>query len=256
MITLVCPNPDCLAKHVKSFALLVSRDALDVDGLSEATIEKLIGRGAITEFGDLFRLKDYKEMIVDMDGFGEKSFENLVASIEAAKRTTPERLLYGLGIPGIGVANARLIARACHNDWSKIQSLTKEELVEIDGIGDVMADDYVRYFRIKKNQETVEDLLGFLDLDQTETAREDYFDGLTFVITGSLNHYANREELAAEIEKAGGSVTGSVSGNTSYLINNDTTSGSAKNRKAGELGIPVIDEETVMKWIQDKAVTE
>lgn len=248
--TLYCPNPDCLAKQIKSFSLFVSRDALNIDGLSEATIEKFIAKKFIKEPADLFNIQQYKNEIIVMEGFGEKSFNNLLSSIEKARNTTPERLLYSLGIPGIGVANAKVIAKACHRDWKKMQSLTEEELLEIEGIGNVMAEAYVRYFANPLKAGIVNDLLNVLKLNEVEEERDDLFEGITFVITGSLNYYANRDELKAEIEKSGGKVAGSVSAKTGYLINNNVESTSGKNKKARELGIPIIDEETILEWIK------
>ena len=254
--TLYCTNPGCLAKQIKSFTLFVSRDAMNIDGLSEATIEKLIAKGLIKEFADLFRIKDFRDVIVEMEGFGDKSFDNLVASAEKAKDTTPERVLYALGIPGIGVANAKLIAKACHESWQTMQALTKEDLLTIDGIGDVMADAYVNYFADAEKQKIVADILAVVRIDETEEAGEDFFEGVTFVITGTLNTYDNRDALKDDIEKAGGKVAGSVSAKTSYLINNDVTSTSGKNKKAHELGIPIIDEETVVKWLKAGEINE
>ena len=254
--TLTCTNPDCLAKQIKSFTLFVSRDAMNMDGLSEATIEKLINKGLIKEFADLFRISEFRDTIVEMEGFGDKSFENLVASVEKAKDTTPERLLYALGISGIGVANAKLIAKACHESWATMQALTKEDLLKIDGIGDVMADAYVAYFANSDKQKIVADILAQVRLDETVEETEEFFSGVTFVITGSLNYYENRDALKAEIEKAGGKVAGSVSAKTAYLINNDLTSTSGKNKKAHELGIPIIDEETVKKWLEAGEINE
>ena len=254
--TLLCPNPECPAKQLKSFALFVSRDALNVEGLSESTLEKLIGLGIVREFADIFRLDEHKDKIVSLEGFGEKSFDNLMASVEKARHTTPDRLLYALGIPGIGAANARLIARACDNDWKKMRSLSKEELLDIEGIGDVMADAYVKYFADEDKSIMADEIRGLLDLDETSEEREDFLSGMTFVITGSLENYENREQLKAEIEHAGGKVAGSVSSKTSYLINNDLTSTSGKNKKAHELDIPIIPESTIVKWLSDKEVSE
>ncbi len=253
--TLLCPNRECPAKQLKSFTLFVSRDALNIEGLSESTLEKLIGVGIVREFADLFRLGQHREKIVQMEGFGDKSFENLVASAEKARRTTPDRLLLGLGIPGIGAANARIIARACNNDWGKMASLDKDGLTAIDGIGDVMADAYVRYFSDTAKLDVVADILSVIDLDETAEEREDFLAGKTFVITGSLMNYENREQLKAEIEHAGGKVAGSVSSKTSFLINNDLTSTSGKNKKAHELNIPIIPESEIVKWLSDKAIT-
>ena len=254
--TLYCTNPACPAKQIKSFGLFVSRDAMNIEGLSEATIEKLIGRGLIHEPADLFRLEEFREEITQMEGFGEKSFENLIASAEKSSHTTPVRVLYALGIPGIGVANARLIARACGNKWARMEALTREELLTIDGIGDVMADAYTAFFADPAKQKVTRDLLAYLDLDETEEEREDFLAGKTFVITGSLNGYANRDELKAAIEQAGGKVAGSVSAKTAYLINNNVNSTSGKNKKARELGIPIIDEETITGWLKEGAINE
>lgn len=248
--TLYCVNPLCLAKQIKSFTLFVSRDAMNIDGLSEATIEKLIAKGLIKEPADLFRIEAYKDQITAMEGFGVKSFENLVASVEKAKDTTPERLLYSLGIPGIGVANAKLIIKACGRKWKKAVALTREDLVEIDGIGEIMADAYVSYFANPEKKKLADDVLSMVRLDETEEAGDDFLAGITFVITGSLKHYDNRDALKTEIERAGGKVAGSVSAKTGYLINNDVTSASGKNKKAKELGVPIIDEETIRRWLE------
>lgn len=248
--TLYCTNPDCLAKQIKGFSLFVSRDAMNIDGLSDATIEKLIAKGLIHEFADLFKFETYKDAVVEMEGFGEKSFANLAESVKAAKKSNPTRLLYALGISGIGLANAKLIARACGNNWEKMENLTEEELTEIDGIGAVMAKAYVQYFNNEKHRKIVSDILEQIELDEEVEAAPDFLAGLTFVITGSLNHYANREELKSEIERFGGKAAGSVSKKTSALINNDVESTSSKNRKARELGIPIIDEDTMREWLE------
>ncbi|HKM28384.1 MAG TPA: NAD-dependent DNA ligase LigA [Anaerovoracaceae bacterium] len=254
--TLVCQNPECPAKQIKSFTLFVSRDAMNIDGLSEATIEKLIGRGFIKEFADLFHIEKYKAEIEELEGFGEKSFANLVAATDKAKNTTPERLLYSLGIPNIGVANAKLIAKACGRQWSKMIRLTKEELLTIDGIGEVMADCYVEFFRNPEKAKIVDDLEQIVNLDETVEVTDEFLGGMTFVITGSLERYENRDELKALIEKAGGKVAGSVSAKTSYLINNDLLSGSSKNKKAKELGVRIINEDTIKEWLEEGKVSQ
>ena len=251
--TLMCPNPDCLAKQIKRLTLFVSRDAMDIGGLSEMTLEKLVDRGMIQELADVFHLEPYRQEIVEMEGFGEKSFANLLAAVEKARKVPVSKFLYSLGIPNIGTANARLIAGHCHNSWSAIAALTREELITIDGIGEVMAEAFVSWFDDASNQKTVEDLLQEVELDETYTASGTALDGMTFVITGSLNYYENREALKEEIQRAGGKVAGSVSAKTSYLINNDVASASSKNKKARELGIPIIDEETVRSWLEEEA---
>ena len=252
--TLCCPNPDCLAKQIKKFTLFVSREAMNFDGLSEMTIEKFIAAGIIKEPADLFRLQEHRDAIVNMEGFGEKSYENLVAAGRKAASVTPDRLLTALGIPGIGTANARVIAKHCRNDWHKMMELTAEELTEIEGIGSIMAENYSGFFADEKNKRIVEDLLQVLDLDESFSAAGDLLADMTFVITGGLNNHANREELKALIEEAGGKVVGSVSARTTYLINNDVNSTSGKNKKARELGIPIIDEETIDRWLREGSV--
>lgn len=254
--TLYCTNEACLAKQIKRFTLFVSRDAMNIDGLSEATIEKLIAKGLIRELADLFALEQYREQITAMEGFGEKSFENLASSIEKARDTTPERLLYSLGIPGIGVANAKVIIKACGRKWDKAAALTREELIEIDGIGEIMADAYVSYFDDEAKRKEAEDVRAMVRLDETEEETADFLEGKTFVITGSLQHYENRDALKAEIQRAGGKVAGSVSAKTAYLINNDLQSTSGKNKKAKELGIPIIDEETIKTWIETGVIED
>ena len=230
--TLSCINPGCLAKHVKRFSHFVSRDALNIEGLSESGLLKLIGIGALRTYADLFRLSGYKDDIVAMEGFGPKSYENLTASAERASHTTPARLLYGLGVPGIGVANSRNISIACRNRWEDIQNLDEEGLTSIDGVGTVMAGDYIRYFADEENRSAIDDLLRVLDIDESYEAAGTSLEGKTFVITGSLDHYANRKDLKAEIEAEGGKVAGSVSAKTDYLITNNPGSGSSKNRAA------------------------
>lgn len=248
--SLYCPNPDCLAKQIKSFTLFVSRDAMNIEGLSEATIEKLIAKGLITELADIFRIEQFKDEIVSMEGFGVKSFENLVNSIKKASQTTPARLLYSLGIPNIGVANAKMIAKYCSHDWNKIQQLTRDELVTIDGIGDIMAEGYAAFFENEKKQKIVADLLEVVSFAEIQESQEEQtLAGVNFVITGSLNHFENRDALKAFIEAKGGKVTGSVTSKTHYLINNDALSNSSKNKKAKELGIDIITEdEFIEKW--------
>lgn len=252
--TLFCNNPECLAKQIKGFTLFVSRDAMNIEGLSEATIEKFIAKGFIRELADIFRLAKYKDQITSMEGFGEKSYVNLIDSIEKARKTSPQRLLYSLGITGFGVANAKVIARYAGGDFDRIRSLTFDELTEIDGIGDVLAKAYTQYFADEKKQQIVMDLLAEVELEASAQQGEQFLTGVTFVITGSLNHYENRNALKEEIENAGGKVAGSVSTKTGYLINNDVTSGSGKNKKAKELGIPIIDEETIKDWLEQGVI--
>jgi len=247
---LYCTNPDCLAKKIKAFTLFVSRDAMNMEGLSEATMEKWINEGFLKEPADLFHLAEHKDAIVSMEGFGEKSYENLMSSIDKAKTTTVERLLYSIGIPNIGVATAKLITRAFDADIEKIRNATAVELTGINGIGDVMAQAYVDYFAKEENQQQLDHILAEIHLEKPENTAEATLEGKTFVITGSVDQFKNRNELKAYIEERGGKVAGSVSKNTDYLINNDNMSSSSKNKTAKELGIPIITEEDFLAMVQ------
>ena len=241
--TLYCTNPDCQAKKIKAFTLFASRDAMNIDGLSEATLEKFIARGFIHSFSDIFHLSQHREEIVQMEGFGEKSYENLINSLETARKTTLPRLIYSLGIPNIGVANAKMICKAYNYDLEKIRHTTIEEMALIDGVGAVIAGTLVDYFADEKNQKALDELLQELEIEKPEISNEiQKFAGKIFVITGSVEHFSNRNEVKAVIEQHGGTVTGSVSAKTDYLINNDAASGSSKNKKAKQLGIPIITE--------------
>ena len=253
--TLFCVNSECPAKKIKSFTHFVARDAMDVDGLSEMSIEKLIVHGVLRTPADIFRMDRFKREIVSMDGFGEKSYDKLIAAAEEASHTTPDRLLYALGVPGIGTANAKVIAKACENSWERIQNISYDELQTIEGVGEVLARGYRDFFDNIDNQVEIAELLSVLKIDETFEKGQEFMKGLTFVITGSLNHYSNRDALVADLEACGAKVAGSVSAKTSYLINNDVSSSSGKNKKAKELGVPIIDEETIIRWF-DKGFYE
>ncbi len=251
--SLYCTNPECQARKIKSFTLFVSRDALNVDGLSEATLEKFIGAGFIHEFADIFALDRHRDEIVEMEGFGEKSYENLARSLERASHTTLPRLIYGLGIAGIGLANAKVLCRRFGYDLDAMRRATREELVSADGIGEVLAGAWTAYFSKEENNRQLDRLLQLLDIrKETAADEEEIFQGKTFVITGSLEHFSNRKELQEMIENLGGKVSGSVSAKTAYLINNDTASSSSKNRKAKELGIPILSEEDFLKLAEEE----
>lgn len=247
---LYCTNPECQAKKIKSFTLFVSRDAMNMEGLSEATLEKFIAKGFIHEFADIFKLSRFQEEIMEMEGFGEKSCKNLLASVEKARNTTLPRLIYALGIQNIGVANAKMLARQYHYRIEELQAASAEELAAIDGIGEVIAGSIEDYFRNEKNQRILENLLAEVSLEKPEeNTHARIFEGMNFCITGSVEHFANRNEVKAVIEARGGKVTGSVTGKTNYLINNDTMSNSSKNKKAKELNIPIISEEDFLKML-------
>ena len=253
--SLYCTNPDCQAKKIKSFTLFTSRDALNIAGLSEATLEKFIGVGMIHEYADIFHLDRHQEEIVEMDGFGQKSYDNLIAAAEKASHTTLPRMVYGLGVAGIGLANAKMICRHFKNDFEAMRHATVEELVEIDGIGEVLAQAWTAFFSDGKNNAIVDHLLAELTFEagdeESSEGADEAFAGMNFVITGSLEHFKNRKELQELIERRGGKVTGSVTSKTNYLINNDVESVSSKNKKAKELGIPIISEEEFLKMLEE-----
>ena len=242
---LTCTNPNCLAKQVKRFSLFVSRDALNIEGLSEQTLLKFIGLGYIKSFADIFRLENHRDGIVELDGFGKKSYDKLSSSIEKSRHTVPARILVALGIPGVGVTTAAQIARAYENKWAKISSLTYDELISVSGIGEVMARDYEAFFADEHNKSVVLDLVDELDIDESYEKAGEALSGEIFVITGSLEHYKSRTELKKEIEAQGGKVAGSVSKNTSYLVTNNPESGSSKNKAAAELGVKIITEDEI-----------
>lgn len=250
--SLYCTNPECQAKKVKSFALLVSRDALNIAGLSEATLEKFIGAGFIHNFADMFHLERYREEIITMEGFGQKSYDNLQVSISRAAHTTLPRVIYGLGIAGIGLANAKMLCREFGYDFDHMRRADMEELTAVDGIGGVLAEAWIDYFAKEKNNQTVDDLLAELTIEKETVSQGDaVFSGMTFVITGSVEHFANRKELQEVIEARGGKATGTVTGRTTYLINNDVKSNSSKNKKAKELGIPILSETDFLKLLEE-----
>lgn len=250
---LYCINDDCLAKQIKLFTHFVSRDAMNIEGLSEATIEKLIAMGLIKELADIFHIERYKEEIVKMEGFGEKSFNNLVSSVNKSRKTNTTRLLYSLGIPNVGLSNAKLISKRFKYNWDAIQSATYEDLIEIDGIGEIMADTYVKFFNNAKKKIIINDILKEIELEVVEKSNvEQIFENINFVITGSVEQFKNRDEIKEIIEERGGKVTGSVSAKTNYLINNDNLSQSSKNKKAKELGISIITENQFIEMINKK----
>lgn len=251
--SLYCMNPDCVAKKIKAFTLFVSRDAMNIDGLSEATLEKFIARGFIHDFGDIFEIGKYRDEIVDMEGFGEKSFENLMNSLEKAKETTLAKVIYSLGIANIGLANAKVICRHFDDDLEKIRCADQEEISGIDGIGPVIAKSLSVYFKNEENNRKLDHLMGHLHLHREEASGKQIFAGVNFVITGSLEHFANRGQAKKLIESFGGKVTGTVTGKTNYLINNDKASNSSKNKKARELGIPVISEQDFLELVRKES---
>lgn len=253
--TLYCTNPDCQAKHLKSFALFVSRDAMNIEGLSEATLEKFIGEGFIRDFTDIYHLDRYEETIKTLEGFGEKSYTKLITSVENSRNTTMPKLIYSLGISNIGLSNAKMICRAFENDPEKMMRATVEELTDIQGVGEVIARTFVDYFAKEAHRDLLKRLLEEVQIQPEEgTWTAQIFESMNFVITGSVEHFANRREVKEIIEARGGKVTGSVTGKTNYLINNDVDSTSSKNKKARELGIPIISEVQFLEMLETGAV--
>lgn len=247
---LFCVNPACYAKKIKLFTHFVSRDALNIDGLSEATLEKFINQGWLHDLCDIFRLSEYKEEIEELEGFGEKSFQNLVAAIEEAKDVPLERVVYSLGIKGFGLSMAKLVCKKYPVRLTQMGDLTIDELLLVDGIGEKLAKSFVAFFIQKENRNLVEKLEQILRISMPEQNDSVKLEGMTFVITGSLSHFENRNRCKDEIERAGGKVSGSVSKKTNYLVNNDIQSSSSKNKKAKELGIPIITEEELISMLK------
>ncbi len=247
--SLYCMNPNCLAKQLKSFSHFVSRNAMNIDGISEATLEKFISMGFIKEYADLYHLDRYKDEIVNMEGFGIKSYDNIIASVENSRQTELPKLIFALGIANIGLANAKVICKAYNNDIDKIVALTVEELTTLEGIGDVIGESFVNYFADEVKLKEFMKLLPELNFKQEEK-KEQVLEGKVFVITGSVIHFANRNEIKDLIESLGGKVTGTVSANTNYLINNDVNSTSSKNKTAKKLGVEIISEEQFLSMIK------
>ena len=248
--TLVCTNEFCSAKKIKSFSHFVSRDAMNVDGLSEATLQKMIDVGLLNEIYDLFTLKDHKEEILELEGFGEKSYQNLINAINDSKQPALANFIYSLGIPNVGLSNAKLICKHFKEDFNAIREADAEDFIAIDQIGPMIAEAMVSYFHTPHNQKILEQLLQYVQFEKKEESKtEQILEGKTFVVTGSLDHFDNRKQLKEEIEQMGGKVTGSVSKKTDYLINNDKMSQSSKNKKAMELNIPILSEEDFLDLI-------
>ena len=245
--SLYCMNAECSAKQIKGFSHFVSRNAMNIDGLSDATLEKFIAHGFLKKLPDIFHLERYRDEIIQLEGFGEKSYDNLITSIESARKVSMAKFIYSLGISGIGLANAKVIVEYFGQDFDKITEASEEELTAVEGIGEVLAKAFYDFFHTQERMLVVQELLAEIIFEKEEVTGEQILKGKTFVITGSLEKFANRNELKEYIEKAGGKVTGSVSRNTDYLINNDVMSGSSKNKKANELGIPILSEEDFIR---------
>lgn len=247
---LYCVNKGCPAKEIKKYTHFVGRNAMNIDGMSEETLEKFVDSGYIKEFADIYKLNRYEDEIVNTKGFGRKSFDNFINAIDNSRETECYRIIFGLGIAGIGQTNAKMLCNAFDNDLNKLINANKEELMNVEGVGEVIADAFINYFKDEKNLLEYNNLLNELKIKKEEvgeTKVNENVIGKTFVITGSVNHFANRNELKDLIEKMGGKVTGSVTKNTDYLINNDSMSSSSKNKKAKELSVSIITEEEFLK---------
>ena len=248
---LTCPNPECEAKHIKRLTLFVSRDAFNIEGLSEATLEKFVQKGFIQSLEDIFHLDRYKDEIIAMEGMGEKSYTNLIQAIEKSKKIPTARFIYSLGISGVGLSNAKLICRYFKDNIQAIMSASEEDMTAIEGIGPVIARNFEAFFSNEKSRKEADALLDEIQLEKEEISEDSkIFEGKTFVITGSVHHFSNRNALKSLIESKGGKVAGSVSSKTHYLINNDAESTSSKNKKARELGIPILTEDDFLKLLQ------
>lgn len=245
--TLICPNPSCPAKAIKLFTHFVSRNAMNIDGLSEATLEKFLDCGFLKELCDIYHLERYRDEIIALDGFGEKSYSNMMESIERSRTTELSRVLYGLGILNVGTAMAKAICKYFKQDIDAIIQADASVFAEIEKIGDIIAEGIVAYFADAENVRVLREILKEVTLVVEDNQLEQDLEGKTFVITGSLTHFANREELKKLIEDRGGKVAGSVSAKTTYLINNDILSSSSKNKKAKSLGIPIISEDDFLQ---------
>ena len=246
---LYCTNPNCSAQRIQALSHFVSRDAMNMEGLSEETLKKFLEKGFVANYPDIFRLENHKDSITEMEGFGEKSYQNLIASIEKAKDVELPNFIYALGINHVGLRNAKLLCSNFDFDLEKIKQATEEELVQVEGFGEIIAHSIAHYFRQEDHLTLLDDALQYLRIRKTEQDEtgDSPMQGLTFVVTGDLNHFANRKELQALIEQRGGKVTGSVTKKTNFLINNDIHSASSKNKKAAELGIPILSEEDFME---------
>lgn len=252
---LTCPNPDCEAKHIKGLSLFVSRDAFNIEGLSEATLEKFVQKGFIHGLRDVFHLQDHKEEIIEMEGMGEKSYTNLIQAIEKSRNIPTARFIYSLGIPNVGLSNAKLLCRYFKDDIAALMSADAEEITTIEGIGPIIAKNVESFFADSKIRGRVEELLSEVHLEKELLSEDEMIlKDMTFVITGSVHHFANRNEVKALIESRGGKVAGSVSSKTNYLINNDAASASSKNKKAKELGVPIITEDEFLELIEKNRI--
>lgn len=250
--SLYCPNEKCVAKHVKKFTHFAGREGMNIEGMSEETMEKFIDKGFIHKFGDIYKLEKYKQEIIDMAGFGEKSYEKIIESVNRSRKAVLPRLIYSFGIMNVGLSNAKVICRYYDGKIERLLEAKEEELVEIEGIGEVIAKSFYEYINNPENKEEITGLLKELEIEAPEEIDgNSQISGKTFVITGSVLHFSNRNEIKEIIESKGGKVTGSVTSKTDYLINNDTLSSSSKNKKAKELDIPIISEEDFLKMIQD-----
>lgn len=248
---LKCTNPNCKARQISSLEHFVSRDAMNIEGLSEATIEKFIEKGFLNNYTDFYKLERFKDEIINMDGFGEKSYTNLLKAVNKSKTPQLPNFIYALGIDNVGLNNAKLLCKNFNYNLDEIRKANFEMLINIDGFGDVIANSIIDYFKYDENNKLIDEVLNYISFETSEiTLSNNKLEDLTFVVTGNVNIYKNRKELQSHIESLGGKVTGSVTSKTNYLINNDINSTSSKNKKAKELNIPIITEEDFINLIK------
>lgn len=243
---LYCPNEFCFAKFMKRLSLFVSRNAMNIDGISEAILSRLINENMVKTYADLYNLSIYKDKIINFDGFGEKSYNNLIESIEKSRKVKLANFIYSLGIPDIGLSRAKLICSKFNNDIDVVSNLSYDKLSEIVGVGDVIAKEWIDTFKnpdfISEYNKIKKEIILIDNVNNKTTLKDK-----TFVITGSVNNFKNRDELIEYIESLGGKVVKAISNNVDFLINNDITSTSSKNTKAKELGIKIISEDDLLK---------
>lgn len=249
--TLICSNSNCKAQRLRAFVHFTTRDAMNIEGLSEATIEKFLERDYLEDFTSLYHLAQYEAEIIEMEGLGKKSFTKLMNSIEKSREVAIANFIYALGIAQVGLGTAKLICKHFNYDLDAMMEASKEELTTVDGIGPVIAEEFAKYFSLEANKSMVNHLKKELNfkVETNVIVADSKIANKTFVVTGEVVHFKNRKELQAKIESLGGKVTGSVSKNTDYLINNDSESNSSKNKKAKELGIPILTEEAFLSLI-------
>lgn len=241
--TLWCENSECAAKGTRSFEHFVARDAMNIDGVSTSTLNTLIECRIISDYASIYHINEHADEIINLEGFGYTSFMNIVNAVEKSRNVKPANLIYALGIPNIGLTTAKLICKHFGNDLVKTVTASYNDLINIDGIGDTIADSFTAYFADKNNAEAFVRLTKELNIIQEAVSNNTEMNGITICVTGDVHIFKNRRAIKDIVENLGGKLTGSVSKSTSYLVTNDTTSGSRKNKAAQEYGIPILTEQ-------------